>query len=182
MRIRFTRLSLTSGLVLGVMVSTVAAQESKSAPLAKELSQLLTQAKSDSVAARDPAAADRFVAALFLPGQLLVVSAQYASPPLLNERLGQGGYKDVYMDLQSASVPASKRFIDDFGADGLRARPEEDQPFDSMESGATRRAFDGNWRRQKISEEEYMKSFSEADENYAAMLTILLGQLKKNPS
>ena len=88
----------------------------------------------------------------------------------------------MYIDLQSASVANSRTFIDDLGADGLRVRPEDNAGFDSVESGGTRKAFDGAWRKQKMSEEEYMKAFGDADEGYAHMLTLLLAELKKNPS
>ena len=60
------------------------AQESKSAPLAKQLAAALDAAKLDSIAAKDPAAPDVFVAALYFPGmQLLVVSGKYSVPQLL---------------------------------------------------------------------------------------------------
>ena len=42
-----------------------------------------------------------------------------------------------------------------------------------------RTAFDGDWKKQQLSEQEYMKTFSAADERYAQMLTALLAQLKK---
>jgi hypothetical protein len=156
------------------------AQDSKSTALAKELAQLLDQGKIDAIAARDPGAPDRFVAALFLPGQLLVVAARYSVPVLMNERLGSKDYKDVYIDLQSASIPDSRIFVDDLGADGLKARPQENQPYDSFEMSGTRRAFDGQWRKQKLSEDEYMKAFGTADDSYSTLLTLLLGELKKS--
>ena len=37
----------------------------------------------------------------------------------------------------------------------------------------------GDWRKQKLSEQEYMKAFSTADERYSEVLTALLAQLKK---
>ena len=40
---------------------------------------------------------------LFLALQLIVVAARYAAPPLLNEKLAQGNYRDVYIELNSAS-------------------------------------------------------------------------------
>ncbi len=39
--------------------------------------------------------------------------------------------------------------------------------------------FDGDWKAQKLSEQDYMKAFSAADERYAQILTALLAQLKK---
>ena len=65
------------------------------------------------------------------------------------------------------------------GADGLRIRPEGGAAYDSMVAGTARVAFDANWKQQKLSEEDYQKRFGQADDGYAAMLTMLLGQLKK---
>jgi hypothetical protein len=162
------------------LASTGMAQDSKSAPLAKQLAAALDAAKLDSVAAKDPSAPDVFVAALYFPGsQLLVVSARYTVPQLLDERLGRKEYRDVYIDLNSASVPASKVFIQDAGADGLRAKHEEGQASDTYEVANKPMIFDGDWKKQKMSEQDYMKSFSSADERYAAILTALLAQLKK---
>lgn len=173
------RLSL-AGVAAVSVASTVFAQDSKSAPLARQLAAALDQAKLDSVAARDASHPDTFVAALYIPGvQLLVVSARYAAPQLLDPKLAQKNFKDVYIDLNSASVQASKIFIEDLGADGLRVRRDENQPFDSYEEGAKRTAFDGDWKKQKLSEDDYKKAFATADDRYAQLLTALLAQLKK---
>jgi hypothetical protein len=167
-------------LVASSLSSTGLAQDAKSPPLAKQLAAALDAAKLDSVAAKDPSAPDVFVAALYFPGmQLLVVSARYTVPQLLDARLGRKEYRDVYIDLNSASVPASKVFIQDAGADGLRAKHEEGQASDSYEAANKPMIFDGDWKKQKLSEQDYMKSFSSADERYAAMLAALLAQLKK---
>jgi hypothetical protein len=155
-------------------------QESKSSGIAKELVAALDAAKLDSIAAPDPAQPDVYVAALYFPGiQLLTVSAKYSVPTLLKEKLAKKDYREIYLDLNGASIPASKVFVEDHGADGLRAKRSENQPFDSYEAAGKRIAFDGNPGRQKLSEEEYMKTFSAADEVYSHMLTALLAQLKK---
>ena len=108
--------------------STAFAQESKSASLAKQLAAALDAAKLDSIAAKDPTAPDIFCAALYFPNsQLLVVSAKYTVPQLLNDRLNKKEYRDTYIDLNSASVPASKVFIQDAAADGLKAKISENQ-------------------------------------------------------
>ena len=39
--------------------------------------------------------------------------------------------------------------------------------------------FNGNWREQKMSEQDYMKVFSQADEAYVAALQALVAELKK---
>lgn len=156
------------------------AQEAKSPSLAKQLAAALDGAKLDSIAAKDPAAPDTFFAALYFPGsQLLVVSARYASPPLLDARLQKREYRDIYIDLNSASVPQSKLFIEDAGADGLRAKREEGQAFDTYELAGKPIIFDGDWKKQKLSEQEYMKAFTTADDRYSGILTALIAQLKK---
>jgi len=175
---------LGSGLLVAALVLSIvpaaSAQESKSAPLARQLVAAMDAAKLDSIAAQDPAAADVFVAALYLSGsQLLVVSAKYTVPQLLTERLIKKEYRDTYIDLNSASVPASKVFIQDSLGDGLKPKSGDNQPFDVYEDGAKRTMFDGNWKNQKLSEQDYMKIFSAADDRYSQILTALLAQVKK---
>jgi type II secretory pathway pseudopilin PulG len=160
--------------------ATASAQESKSGPLARQLAAALDAAKLDSIAAADPGKAGTFVAALYFPNsQLLVVSAEYSAPQLLSDRLGKKEFRDVYIDLNSASVPASKVFIEDLAADGLKPKREENQPFDTFEMAGKRMAFDGDWKKVKQTEQDYMKAFSVADDRYAQILTALLAQLKK---
>ena len=115
-----------------VLSSAVAwAQEPKSSAGARELAQVLAQKKLDAIAARDPAAPDAFVAALYFPGQLLVMSATYPAPPLLTERLARREYRDVYIEINSASPVASRMFFTDIGADGLHPKgTARDAPFD----------------------------------------------------
>jgi len=177
-----TRLGFASlGIALVVFVAApAAAQESKSAALAKQLAAALDAAKIDSVAAADPSQPGTFVAALYFANtQFLVVSAKYSVPQLLNERLTKKEYRDVYIDLNSASLPESKIFIEDVAADGLKAKREENQPYDTYEFAGKRTMFDSEWKKQKLTEQEYMKVFSTADEQYSHILTTLLSQLKK---
>jgi hypothetical protein len=155
-------------------------QESKSAALAKQLASAMQAAKMDSVAAKDPMNPGVYVGALYIPGlQLIAVAAQYSAPQYLDENLAKNNYRDVYIDLNSAGVPASRIFVEDLGADGLKARRDGDNPFDSYEAAGKRTAFDGEWGRQKMSEQDYMNIFSAADERYAQILMALLAQLKK---
>jgi hypothetical protein len=175
----FAQGCLAAVLALGVSSSALA-QESKSAPLAKQLASALEGAKLDSVAAKDPTNPDVYIGALYIPGfQLLVIANKYAAPSLLDTRLGKGEYRDVYIDLNSAAPAESRVFVEDIGADGLKSRREDNQGFDSIENRGARTAFDSDWRRQKMSEDEYMKAFAAADERYTQMLTALLSQLKK---
>ena len=161
--------------VVAVSIAVPAlAQESKSAPLAKQLTAALDAGKLDCIAAKDPSAPDIFVAALYFPGSLLVVSGKYSVPQLLSDRLLKKEYRDVYMDLNGAATADTKVFIQDPGADGLRAKREENQAFDSCEMSGKRTSFDSDWKRQKISEQDYMKAFTAADDRYSQILTALL--------
>jgi hypothetical protein len=173
-------MKLLAAVVVLSLSTAASAQESKSAPLAKQLAAALDAAKLDSIAAKDPSAPDIFFAALYFPGvQLLVVSGKYSVPQLLTERLVKKEYRDTYLDLNGASVPATKLFLEDPGADGVKAKREENQPFDSYEAEGKRLMFDGDWKKQKVSEQDYMKAFSTADERYTQILTALIAQLKK---
>ena len=148
--------------VLFTVLSTGAlAQDSKSVPLVKELAQLLDKGKLDAIAAKDPSAPDVFVAALYFPGsQLLVVSARYAVPPILTEKLAQKDFREIYTDLNSAAVEGSRSLVIDIGAKTY--------------------VFDGDWKKQKMaSEDDYAKAFADAEARYVKMLTVLIAQAKK---
>ena len=182
MKFRVVPAAAALAALLATPFATVAsAQDSRSAALAKELTALLEERKLDSIAARS-ASPDKFVAALFFPGQLLVVSAQYSVPPVLLEKIARSEYRDVYIDLNSAAVPESRILITDLGADGLKPRREANQPFDTQDVNGKGIAFDGNWREDKMSEDEYMKAFAAAEEKYTAALEVLIGALKKQQS
>jgi len=158
----------------------VAAQESRSATLAGELVGLLDARQLDSVAARHAGETDRFVGALYFPGsQLLVITAEFTVPERLAILLGDRKYRDIYIDLNSASVPDSKVLVVDLRCDGLQAARSENGPVDTYETATRRSAFDGEWRKQKMSEADYMKSHAEADAIYVGMLEVLIAQLKK---
>jgi hypothetical protein len=178
-----TRVAVAAAVAVVLMSSlstTSFAQDGKSAPLAKQLAAALDSAKLDSIAAPDPSNPGTFVAALYFANmQLLVVSAKYTAPQLLSAKVEKKDYRDVYIDLNSASVPESKTFIEDLGADGLKAKRDENQPFDTFEHAGKRTVFDSDWKKQKLSEQDYMKAFSGADDEYSKILTALLAQLKK---
>jgi hypothetical protein len=159
------------------------AQDSESSRAAKQLAAALDAAKIDSIAAKDATRPGTYVAALYFPGtQLLVISAQYTAPALLDQKLLKKEYRDVYLDLYGAPMPGTKVFIEDFGADGFKAKPDNDSAPDSYEAGGKRTAFDGNWSAQKLSESEYQQTFTAAGDLYAKVLAALLDQLtKKKP-
>lgn len=164
---------------LALSVSPAFAQEPKSAAPARELAKLLTDQKMDSVATRLPGSDDEFAGALVFSGQLIVVWAKYTSPAVLNEKLIRKEYRDVYIDLNAASVAATKHFVTDIGADGLKAKGGKNQPVDIHDLGNKSIRFDGNWREHKMSEDDYMKAHAEADAAYTTTLVALLAEMKK---
>ena len=158
----------------------LAGQDSKSGPVAQELTTLLSTQKRDAVAAR--LGSEEFVAALYYPGtQLLVIKAKYAAPALIFEKIVSKKYKDAYLDLATASVPNTKMMIEDMKGDGLRMmRGNKNDPFDIVTSaGQAAVLFDGEYKKRKMSEDDYLKAFSEADSAYERMLTALVAELKK---
>ena len=168
--------------VVGMLVLSppVWAQDSKSTVLARQLTATLDAAKLDSIAAQDPATPDVFCAALYFGGaQLLVVSAKYSVPQLLTDRLAKKEYRDVYMDLNGAAVPNTKIFIQDGAADGLRVKNADNQAADTFEAAGKETVFDGEPKKQKMSDQDYQKAFADADEKYSQILTALLTQVKK---
>jgi hypothetical protein len=182
--VRMVRSLVACGVLVLTVVVPATAQESKSSVAAKELGDVLDRLKLDSIAAADPSDPGTYVAALYFPGaQMLVVSAKYSAPSLLNDKLTKKDYRDVYIDLSSASIPATKVFIMDQAANGLHFKPVDDQPADSWEvANKTTVSFDGDWKKSKLTEEEYAKTFNAADTRYAQILSLLAAEAKKSGS
>ena len=164
--------------LLGPFLSPAFAQDPQSAAPARELAQLLADKKLESFAARIPTGPDEFAATMAFPGQLIVVWAKFSAPSVLNEKIIKGEYREAYVDLNSASDPASRHFVTDLGADGIR-KGGKNQPADSHDIGAKSIRFDGSWREDKMSEKEYMQALADADAAYTKVLNHLLEQLKK---
>lgn len=170
---------LACAAMLLLLPALATAQDSKSTAVAGELVKLLDQMKLDSVAAAQPG--NQFVSALYLPGsQLLVVRGRFASPDRAAILIDRKMYRDVYTDLNSAAEAEGKMFISDLGADGLKFRRQNNQPFDTADLSGKSYSFDGDWGRAKLSRDEYTKAFQTADEQYSQMLQALIEQLKKS--
>ena len=175
---RLRRVRSAAACLVLLVPALAAAQEPKSAPLASELATLLEARNLDSIAAK--LGEDEFVGALYFPGsQLLVVRARYTAYERMEAQLVERNYRDIYIDLNSASVPESKVLISDLGVNGLYARRREDQ-FDTADLGGKSYTFDGDWGKQKLSEQDYMKAFQTVDAEYARILQALLAELKKS--
>ena len=120
------------------------------------------------------------MAALYFTGsQLLVVSARHPFPCCSMRGWPRRSTRDIYIDLNSASVAGSKVFIVDLGADGMKAKRSESQAFDTYETSTQRLAFDGEWKAQNLTEDAYMAAYAEADAKYVKMLAALIVQAKK---
>lgn len=169
------------GLLLCALIvpSSALAQDSKSAAVAAELARLLDQAKLDSIAAKHEIAG-QYVSALYFAGsQLLVVSAKYSVPARMDLLLGEKKYQEIYQDLNSASERASKIFVMDLGANGLKFKQERNE-LDTADIAGKSVVFDGDWDKANISEAEYRKTYETTDAQYTQMLQSLVAALKKS--
>jgi hypothetical protein len=187
-RITGAALPLVAGLVAflaagvpGAAAAAAADEASKSAMAAKELTTQLDHAKLQYVAVRDPEDPTRFVAAMYLPGlQLITVSGKYSVPVLLNEKLLGKKYQDVYLDLSSASDRDSRVVVEDLRADGLPVEKiKGTTTADVYEKGADKLVFDFDWKKQKMSEKDFLDKVAAADAQYTRLLTLLLAEAKK---
>jgi hypothetical protein len=171
---------LSSAFVVVSLSGSALAQESSSATLAKDLTNLLDQRKLDSVAAKMPGEEDRFAAALYYPNsQLLVVSARTTLSALLQDHLGKHEYRDVYMALNgSGGMREGQLFVHDMGANGFPAINASGDTNIIYEEGTKQTILNGDWAGQKISEADYRKRFESAEERYARILAALLAELK----
>ena len=117
--------------------------------------------KLDAIAAKDPGAADAFVAALTFPGQLMVISARYSAPAAAQRAAGAPGVprrlhraqRRVGRWNRGCSSPTS-------APTASRPKPaKRDDPIDVRDTAGKAFRFDGNWREDKMSEADYMKMY-----------------------
>ncbi len=117
---RFTVLAVAAAAIAMMPAMPSAAEESRSAAPAATLTASLDRLKLEAIAARDPEDPGRYIAALYIPGsQLLVVSAPYAAPAVLDKKIAEGKYMDAYVDMQSVADHKGHFFVVDMNADGL---------------------------------------------------------------
>jgi hypothetical protein len=164
--------------VLVVAPAVASAQDSKSSPPVIELVKLLDTMKLDSFAVKG-SSPNEYVGALYFPGsQLLVVTAKFDTPWRADSLLEQKNYRDLYIELNSASLPQSKMFVSDLGANGLRFK-KDGNTYDTADVGGKTYNFDGDWKKAKITEDDYSKTYSTSDQQYTQMIQMLLAGLKK---
>ena len=158
-RMRVQRIVTLVG-VLAVLLNSSNGYAQQSAALAEELAQLLNDAQQDAIAAKDSEGTDRYVAALAFPGQLIVVSARYEVPMYVEAKISNGEYREVYLDLNGASIPDTKVLITDVGADGLMSG---DDTADMVDTGSGPALFDGD---------------ADAEVQYVRMLNALIAEAR----
>jgi hypothetical protein len=165
-----------TALLFFVLPTPTQADDWQSAQATRALTQRMDASRADAVAVRDPDRPERFIAALRIPGQLLVVSATHPSVELVAQRLARGDYRDVYMDLQGTPARDSKFFVHDMAADGV-SLDARGQAYDIVYDGTLMLTCDGRWKDAKMKEAEYLDRVSKADARYARMVGLLAGAL-----
>lgn len=155
---------------------------------AKELVALMKQNKLESFAARDGMQPGRFVAALLISDvQLLAVSAAYSRPNDVEYALYTKDFMTAYMNLKSGALASDRFFVEDAQHDGLVAMPGKNPQHDTVTAGTTKLTFDGvpmdpkKKKQAKMTPEDYIKGFADADFRYVRLLDVLISGLKKPP-
>jgi hypothetical protein len=163
---------------LGTVVNTTAATpEPASQARVTALIEALDKHGLQSLAAEDPSRSDHIVAVLYVPRvQLLTIAGRCAATEALRARLAAAAYRDVYTDLHACAAAETRLFIQDMSADGLQPEPRQNgSPFDIVYERMSRRTqFDGDFKSQKLTSDEYERRFTDIDVEYARLASILL--------
>jgi hypothetical protein len=182
--LRLSTLGLTA-LGLALAISSASAQEAKSTAAVRELVALLDTKLNDAqmayIAAIDPADPGRFVGALYMKAAetLFVISGKFQQGSL-DQRIAKREYQDAYIDLNSASTADTRLFFTDMKCDGLVQEPKGGAAADTLDGPGTRRvAFDGEPKKQKLSEQDYRTAFADADAQYEKAVRALITQASK---
>jgi hypothetical protein len=172
-------------LILFALAAPGLAGESRSAPLAAQLRQMLSDRGLTAVATSVPDQPDRFVAASLVPGLgLLVLSARSTAAPYIAADIARKQYDDAYSYLNGTAVADGKIFVQDSDADGLLARPSKKGAlFDITYESVTRQVrFDGEPAAQHMTPAQYQADYAAVDAAYANMLSCLIAELGKSPT
>ncbi len=172
-----------SGIALAAILflapAAASAQDSRSATSVTELVKMLDSMKLDSFAVKG-ASPNEYVGALYFPGsQLLVVSAKFDTPWRADSLLDMKNYRDLYIELNSASQPQTKVFVSALSANGLLPK-KNGNLYDTADVAGKTYNFDGDWKKAKITEDDYTKAYSSTDQQYQQMIQALLTGLKKS--
>lgn len=186
---------VAAGVLLAGLASTVTSARfvdfppGKSSVVVKDLIPLFDAKKIDTFGAKDTVP-DKFVAVMYVTGQRMFgVSAGYTRPGDIEYFLNHQDYKSVYESLRSSALATDRIIIDDAEANGLVPQPKRSQPDDDAVFGMDRKTFDGIFVEpnkkadpKKISFDDYLKNFTEADDAYTHILTVVTEALRKSAS
>lgn len=165
--------------VISVAGHVVRAADVASPGLARALVRLLQSAPLTAFAAADPERHGSFVAALYVPVQLLVIEAVHPDVAAINARIAAGQYRDVYLDLQGSPAAEGRFFVMDANADGLLALPANHGGVDVVYDGTTAPLFlngeHGLHRREPVA---YDAALVAADAKYSQALEVLQAALE----
>jgi len=160
-------------------VGSAVQSPSVSATSAGRLAQLMTAAGLDAAGAEDTDEPGRFVAALAVPGQLLVVTARCRGVAVLRARIDGRAFRELYADRHAYADAPSKFFVHDMGADGLHANLDRDRVPDVVyEMAAHQILLDGDWRAHELRKDAYVDLYRRLDARYARMLELLATRLQ----
>jgi hypothetical protein len=186
--------SAWAGLVAAAVLATPGLARSpdfpaaKSAVAVKELIALLDAGKLDTFAAGD-ADPHKFVAAMYVPGvRMFGLAATSERAGDIEYFLSHKDFKSAYESLRASAYANDGFIVDDAECNGLVAQPKKSQPNDDAVFGTTRRTFDGVFADPKHADpkkpsfDEYLKAYTDADERYTHVLTVLIEALKKSTS
>jgi hypothetical protein len=182
---------LIVGLTVAAMAGTAIAQNGVQAPpavsasKAAAVSTAMKEKKIEVIAGRE-ASAGRFVAAMLIPDvQLMVVSAGYERPTDMDYYLYTKDHLSVYRNLRTNPLAKEQFIVDDADSNGLVALPGKNPLQDRIAVAGTEHVFDGliaDPRRRNskgVPQDVYMKTFTDADSRYAAILDQLAALVGK---
>ena len=153
------------------------AEQSKSAPLARELTALLSERHLDAFAVEDPSRPGFFVAVRSYPGvQLLVVGGKSSAIDYIKYQLDRKDYSEAYTALHTSASPETKLFVHDMGCDGLTR--ESDQVDVVYGKGADQVLFDGTGKASGLAKDAYNTKVTAVDAEYTALLDIVLKAIR----
>lgn len=157
------------------------AQEAGSARAARELVTLLQERGVDAAAAEHPDAPGTFSAVLHLPGvQLLAITTTHPVPDQVRRLIASGDHRQAYVELQIGGVRDGRVFVQDLRANGLRPDVRNGDPFDIVSHDAQRDiAYDGDWRKQQMSEAKYRDAFADDERRYTTLLEVVTARVRQ---
>jgi len=183
-RVRRT-IGLIAAAVTGASVVFAQAPASSSAPKARELAALMKTKKLEAFAMRESVLENRFAAVMVSPDvQTLAVSALYSRPTDIEYWIYQKDYAHAYGDLVSGTLASERFFVEDIMGDGLVAVPAKPGVADTiLMGGATKQLLEGPADPRKRNDKRpaadvYSKTYTDADKKYAALLDMVITELK----